>query len=51
MKLFGWGDGMSDMEGCLLITPGSASGAESGTSARLLIVPNNSGQPLHPMIP
>jgi hypothetical protein len=45
MKLFGWGDKMSDMEGCLLITPGT--GAKAGTSARLLIVPNNSGEPLH----
>lgn len=51
MKLFGWGDKMSSMEGCLLITPSSAAGAESGTNARLLIVPNNSGQLLHPVIP
>lgn len=50
MKLFGWGDQMSDMEGCLLITPGSAADAKAGTSARLLIVPNNSGKPLHTMI-
>ncbi len=49
MRLFGWGDKMSSMEGCLLITPG-AGGAKSGTSARLLIVPNNSGEPLHEMI-
>jgi hypothetical protein len=49
MKLFGWGDKMTDMEGCLLITP-SANGAKSGTSARLLIVPNNSGEPLHAQI-
>ena len=46
IELFGWGDKMSDMEGCLLITPDRA-GAKSGTSARLLIVPNNSGEPLH----
>jgi hypothetical protein len=49
MELFGWGDKMADMEGCLLITPGQA-GAKSGTSARLLIVPNNSGEPLHAQI-
>lgn len=49
MELFGWGDKMADMEGCLLITPGQA-GARSGTSARLLIVPNNSGKPLHAQI-
>jgi hypothetical protein len=49
MELFAWGDQMSDMEGCLLITPGQA-GAKSGTSARLLIVPNNSGEPLHAQI-
>lgn len=46
MKLFGWGDKMSSMEGCLLITPGQA-GAKAATSARLLIVPNNSGEPFH----
>ena len=49
MKLFGWGDKMSSMEGCLLITPSHA-GATSGTSARLLIVPNNSGEPFHETI-
>jgi len=48
MKLFGWGDKMSSMEGCLLITP--AAGAKSGTRARLLIYPNNSGEPLHDVI-
>jgi hypothetical protein len=49
MKLFGWGDKMSSMEGCLLITPGTG-GAKSGTSARLVIVPNNSGEPFHDTI-
>ena len=49
MKLFGWGDKMSSMEGCLLITPGHP-GAKSETSARLLIVPNNSGEPFHETI-
>lgn len=49
MKLFGWGDKMSSMEGCLLITPGTG-GAKSGTSARLGIVPNNSGEPFHDTI-
>jgi hypothetical protein len=49
MKLFGWGDKMSSMEGCLLITPGQG-GAKSGTSARLRIVPNNSGEPFHEVI-
>lgn len=48
MKLYGWGDKMSSMEGCLLITPGA--GGKSGTSARLLILPNNSGEPLHDVI-
>jgi len=49
MKLYGWADKMSSMEGCLLITPGPA-GAKSGTSAGLVIVPNNSGEPLHAVI-
>jgi hypothetical protein len=49
MKLFGWGDKMSSMEGCLLITP-AAGGAKSGTSAKLLILPNNSGEPFHDVI-
>ena len=35
--------------GCLLITPGTG-GAKSGTSARLVIVPNNSGEPFHDTI-
>jgi hypothetical protein len=49
MKLYGWGDKMSSMEGCLLITPGHP-GAKSGTSAGLLIVPNDSGEPFHAAI-
>jgi hypothetical protein len=49
MELFGWGDKMTDMEGCLLITPDGRA-AKSGTSARLLILPNNSGEPLHAQI-
>ena len=48
-RLFGWGDKMSSMEGCLLITPGSAAGY-SGTSARLLIIPNHEGLSLHDAI-
>jgi len=49
MELFGWGDKMSSMEGCLLITPSQA-GAHSGTTAGLLIVPNDSGEPFHEAI-
>ena len=49
MKLFGWGDKMSSMEGCLLVAPGHA-GTKSGTSAGLVIVPNNSGEPFHAAI-
>lgn len=49
MKLFGWGDKMSSMEGCLLITAGHA-GAKSGTSAGLMILTNNSGEPFHEVI-
>ena len=49
MELFGWGDKMSSMEGALLINPDRTE-AKIGTNATLLIVPNNSGEPLHATI-
>lgn len=49
MKLFGWGDKMSSLEGALLISPDHAA-AEMCTTATLLIVLNDSGEPLHATI-
>lgn len=50
MEIFGWGNKMSSMEGALLIAPDHADATKAGTSARLLILPNNSGEPLHESI-
>ncbi len=48
MRLFGWPTNqMSVMEGCLLISPDRTDAAKSGTTANLLIFPNEFGKPLH----
>ena len=52
MELYGWpSDNMSNMEGCLLISPDRIDAAKSGTTANLLIVPNESGEQLHDGLP
>lgn len=51
MELYGWStDQMASMEGCLLISPDRADATGSGTSANLLIMPNESGERLHEAI-
>ncbi|MDR3625964.1 MAG: hypothetical protein P4L45_03995 [Ignavibacteriaceae bacterium] len=48
MELFGWPTHqMSAMEGCLLISPDRRDATESGTTAYILIFPNESGKPIH----
>ncbi len=52
VKLFRWSTKQSaSMEGCLLISPDRAEATQNGTSVKLLIVPNDSGKPLHEAIP
>jgi len=49
--LFGWAtDQMSAMEGCLLIKP-DRTDARGKTTIRFSVIPNDSGERLHPMIP
>ena len=51
MELFGWSTTqMTDMEGCLLISPDRIDATQLGTTMKLLIVPNKSGKPLHDAI-
>jgi len=51
MELFGWSTiQMTDMEGCLLISPDRIDATQTGTKMKLVIVPNKSGKPLHDAI-
>lgn len=51
MELFGWSTiQMASMEGCLLISPDRTEATQLGTTMKLLIVPNESGKPLHDAI-
>jgi len=52
MDLYGWSDKQSaSLEGCLLISPDKKEATHTGTAMKLIIVPNESGQPLHEAIP
>lgn len=51
MELYGWStNAMASMEGCLFISPDRTDATGNGTTMRLLIVPNESGKPLHDAI-
>lgn len=52
MKLYRWPTNeATSMEGCLFILPDRKDALRSGTTIRLMIVPNKSGKPLHNAIP
>lgn len=50
--LYGWSTTQSaSMEGCLYISPNLKEATGNGTKMKLIIVPNESGKPLHEAIP
>jgi hypothetical protein len=52
MDLYGWSTTQSaSMEGCLYVTPDRKEATGKGTTMKLIIVPNESGKPLHEAIP
>jgi len=52
MDLYGWSTTQSaSMEGCLYISPDRNEATGDGTTMKLIIVPNESGKPLHEAIP